>query len=697
MTNPGGRRHRKRPARFDVGHIAATGAWGESWRLYIGGRPCSSVATMKKLYLFAPLVLACAVGIAYWQMHRGAPLGDNDYLLLGEITNRTGESALEGWQRDALRIALGQSPHLNLVSEEKIRAALRKEQKTETQPVTPDIAKQLCADLGAAAYLTGSVERKDGEYRTTLDVRRCNPETRAAWSEAKATHPDLLIHQLGIAAWQIRRQLGENAASLKEFNVPLELAATPNPAALKAYSEARKALLEKGDLAAVPFYRQAVDADSRFAVARSGLAVSLYNLNQLAEAADSIRQAFEAGDRQTAREHLNIATLYYDMAQGDVEKAIQGYQEYIRIYPRDDVAMGNLSSEYFVTGDYEQAAKYAEAALKLAPDASAWYENYSTALLSLDRTEDASRVLKEAFARKLDDASLHDNAYSLAFLQKDRAVMQEQLRWAEGKPGGDSIFAAQADTEAYFGHVQKSRALTQQAIDMAKSADLPEGAATWAAEAAMREAILGYSKQARALAGVALRFAPSSKDVRSAVAVVYARIGDEQDARQIADDLRALYPSNVAIQKAWLPMVRAQLAMNQRHYEEALRELRVVSPYERGQFSGNVSNSCLVPMVLRGETFLALRRSSEAFAEFQKLENSPGLVGNCWSGPLAKLGIARALAQSGGDAQARVWYDRLISLWTDADADLPLLREVKSERNKLSNGPSFQRASKVTR
>jgi eukaryotic-like serine/threonine-protein kinase len=638
---------------------------------------------MKKLFWITVPVVLCTAVFLYWQTHRTVPLRDTDYLLLGEITNRSGEPAFDGSLHEALRIALDQSPHLNLISDEKIRTALRKMQAPETQPLTPDLAKQICSDLDAAAYLTGQIERHNGDYTVQLTVNQCKDPSRAASAEAKAAQPELLIHQLGLAASAIRRQLGEDSSSLQNFNVPLELAATPSPTALKAYSDARRALLDKGDLAAVPLYRQAIDADSRFAVARSGLAVSYYNLNQLAEASESIRQAYEAGDRQTAREHLNISTLYYDMAQGDVEKAIAGYKEYIRIYPRDDTATGNLSSEYFVIGDYEAAAKYSAAALKLAPDAAAWYENYSTALLSMDRNDEAESSLKEAFSRKLDDASLHDNLYSLAFVRKDQALMQAQLQWAEGKAGGDSIFAAQADTDAYFGHAKKSEQLTQKAIDMASTSDLPEAAATYAAEAAMRDAVLGYSKLARDHTHDALRLTPTSKDVRALAALIYARLGEEQDARKIADDLRALYPSNVAIQKAWLPMVYAQLAMNKHHYDEAIQRLQIVAPYERGQLTGNVSNSCMIPVFLRGESFLALSKSQEALAEFRKLEGSPGLVGNCWSGPLAKLGMARAHAQAGGVTQAKLWYDQLLFLWAQADSDLPLLKQIKLERSKL--------------
>lgn len=637
---------------------------------------------MKKVYWLLLLLVACATSFAFWRMRRPTSLRDTDYLMLGEVANHSGEPLFDDSLREALRIALSQSPHLNLISDEKIRDVTRKN-VAENPPLTASYVRQLCGPLDAAAYLTGTVEHSSDGYTVELEVNRCADGTRLVVSNGKAPRPDLLIHQLGLAALQVRRELGEDPATLRKFDVPLERATSPLPAALKSYADARKVLRDQGDWAAVPYYRKAVEADSRFAVARSGLAVSLYNLNQMGEAAETIRQAYEAGDRQTARERLNISTLYYDMAQGDVEKAIEGYKEYLRIYPRDDVALGNLSSEFFVIGDYQQAAKYAEEALKLDPHAAAWYENYSTALLALDRIDEAQRVLQESFDRKMDDASLHSNMYSLAFLRKDQGQMQQQLNWAEGKSGGDSLVAAQADTEAYYGRLKKAREFTRKAIDLAKHADLPESAATWTIEAAMRDAIFGYPQEARAQVHDALQLAPSSKDVRALAAVIYARVGDEQESRQIADDLRALYPSNIAIQKAWLPVVRAQLAINKKRYEESLAQLQLVGPYERGQLTGNLSDSCMVPVLWRGETYLAMNKPSDAASEFEKIETSPGLVGNCWSGPLAKLGMARARAQAGDKTAAKAWYEKLLSLWAGADADVPAVKQAHAEFIKI--------------
>jgi eukaryotic-like serine/threonine-protein kinase len=610
----------------------------------------------------------------------------SDYLLVSDFKNASGERDLDGSIREALLVSLAQSPLLNLVSEEKTRTIMKKLGKWDGQRVEPALAAMLCERLGARAYLTGTITRSgEGEgYTVELAVNRCGDNARMTQEAVSAPRRDLLIHRLGLAASKLREDLGESQESVQQLDCPLERATTPIPAALQAYEDARRAVRDKGDLEAVPYYKKAIDMDSRFALARSGLAVSYYNLNQMAQASDEIRQAYEAGDRQTLRERLNITTLYYDLAQGDVEKAIEGYKEYIRAYPHDDVALGNLSSEYFVVGDYEQAARYAHEALKIDPDSSAWYENYSTALLALAHFDEAENVLKEGFARNLDDAALHTNMYSLAFLKSDTSLMQQQVAWAAEKANGeDTMLAAQSDTEAYFGRLQNARQLTQRAVETAQKAELPESAATWEVEAGMREAALGNLPEARKDALEALKLAPESKDVRALAALVLARTGDEAKAQQITDDLRALYVANMAIQKAWLPVIRAQTAIVQKRDAEAVQLLEEVTPYEKGQLTGNLSDSCMLPAYLRGEALLALQQGPRALREFQKIEQNPGIIGNCWSGPLSKLGQARALAQSSSSADAKSAYLKFFEVWKNADPEIPLLRQARAEAARL--------------
>jgi tetratricopeptide (TPR) repeat protein len=496
---------------------------------------------MRIRILLTAVVILGLCGAVYWHYRKPAPLAEADFLLLGEIANQTGEPDFDGSLREALRVALLQSPHLNLISDEKIRATLPSIGQSEHQTLTPELSKALCGRLTAKAYLTGLIKRDGSGYAVSLEVHQCPAEERLIQVHFDAPQADQVIGRLGKAATELRTDLGESAADLKTFNLRLEHATTPIPAALKAYQQARAAVREKGDLYAVPFYQKAIDLDARFAMAHSGLAVSYFNLSQLAQASEHIRQAYEASDRQTFREHLNITTLYYDMALGDVEKAIEGYKEYIRVYPRDDVALGNLSSEFFAVGDYEQAASYAEQALKIDPDSAAWYENYSTALLALSRTDEAEAVFKDAFSRGLDDPSLHLNLYTLAFMKADASRMQEQLAWAENKKGGDdSMLAAQADTEAFYGRLKKAGEFTRRAVLAAQSADLKESAALWAAQSGLREAMFGHTAEAQESAQEALKLKSDSKDVNALAALIFALTGDPR-AQSIADDLRAQY------------------------------------------------------------------------------------------------------------------------------------------------------------
>jgi eukaryotic-like serine/threonine-protein kinase len=639
---------------------------------------------MKIRILMASVIVVGALCAGYWWWQRPARLGETGTILLCEIANESGDKNFDGSLREALRIALLQSPYLNLVSDEKIRNVLREMGQPDGAPLTEALASSACTKAGAQAYLTGKISRDGGGYLVRLAVYRCPEARHIAKASTSATRADLVVQHLGEAVRKLREDLGESEASVRKYDVPLERATTPIPASLKAYEEARRAIREKGDLEAVPLYKRAIELDSRFAAAHSGLAVSYYNLNQMGKASEEVRQAYEAGDRQTYREHLNIATLYYDLAQGDIEKAIEGYKEYIRTYPRDDVALGNLSSEYFVIGDYPDAAKYAKAALKIDPDSAAWYENYSTALLALSRPDEAEKVLQEAFSRKLDDPSLHANLYAVAFAKGDSALMQRELAWAAGKTNGeDSLLAAQSDTEAYFGRLKNARECTRRAVEAARKAELPESAGVWEVEAAMREAMFGYPDEAKKHAESALQLAPDSKDVRALAALVFARLGDEARAQKIMDDLRALYVSNMVIQKAWQPVVQAQMKLRKKQYADAINSLEGVEPYEKGQLTGNLSDSCIIPAYLRGEAELGAGNASQALAEFQKFSTNAGIVGSCWSAPLAKLGTARAQAMSGSTSRAKEAYAKFLDLWKGADTEIPTLKQAKSEAAKF--------------
>lgn len=639
---------------------------------------------MRTRVILGAVLLVLLGGGVYWSFPRSAKLSEADTIFLADFSNTTGEAVFDGTLREALAIGLAQSPLLNLVSEEKVGEALRSMGRPTDTPITRDIAGKICQHLGATVYLTGSIAKDGGAYALKLNAFQCAPEASLVSAKAEATGKHEVVHALGIAAADLRAKLGEDPASLQRFNLSLDRATTASPEALYAFTEGRRLGRDQGALEAVRSLKTAADLDPRFALAHSNLAVSYYNLNQNALAADRIRQAFELADRQTVRDRLHITTLYYDLGTGDVNKAIQSYKEWVRLYPRDDIAKGNLSSEYFVTGDYEQAASFAQQALSLDPGSAAWYENLATAYIALSRPQAAQTILNMAFARKLDDPSMHADLYALAFLRGDSAAMEHEMTWSVGKPGGeDTLLALQADTEAYAGHVQKARELSRRAAESAQSAQLSEPAAIWQGIAALREAVYGNLDEARKDADKSLLTAPNSRDAQILAALVLTRVGDSRRARSMLEDLAATHVTNTIVQSAWLPTIRAQAELLAKNPQKALEFLQVVKPFERGQLIGNLSYSCMIPVYLRGEAYLDANQGPQALTEFQKLIDSRGIVGNCWSGALAYWGQARAQAQSGYRSAARTSYEKFFTLWKDADPGIPILKSARAEFAKL--------------
>lgn len=639
---------------------------------------------MRAKLAIAGLLLVLAAGGCYWYSQQGLKLTETDTILIGDFKNSSGDPVFDGALKEALAISLTQSPLLNLLSVEKVGEGLRSLGQPGDARITPDLAAKLCQRLGATVVLTGSLAKDGSGYSQRLDAARCSNGDIAASAKNDATDKRGSVHALGLAATELRGKLGEDTTSLRKFDLPLERATSASLEALSAFAEGRRLAREKGAMEAVPLLKKAVDLDPKFALAHSNLAVAYYNLNQNALAADHIRQAFEAADRQTLRDRLHITTLYYDLATGDVQKAIANYKEWVRLYPRDDIAKGNLSSEYFLIGDYDQAAAFAQQALRLDPGSAAWYENLATAYIALLRLEEAQDILRLAFARKLDDPSMHADLYALAFLRGETSGMETEMAWSAGKPSGeDTMLALQADTEAYSGHVQKARELSRRAVESAQNSQLNEPAAIWQGTAALREAAYGNFEEARKGADRVLQIAPNSRDAQILAILVLSRIGDSRRAQTMLDDLAASNVSNTIVQSAWLPTVRAQAQIVEQKPLRALELLEGVKPYERGQLIGNLSYTCMFPAYLRGEAYLAANKGPQALAEFQKLMDSRGVVGNCWSGALAHLGQARARVLAGSSNSAKTSYQEFFALWKDADANIPVLKAARAEFAKL--------------
>jgi tetratricopeptide (TPR) repeat protein len=232
------------------------------------------------------------------------------------------------------------------------------------------------------------------------------------------------------------------------------------------------------------------------------------------------------------------------------------------------------------------------------------------------------------------------------------------------------------------GRVKNARDLTSKAVGSAQRSDAKETAAIYEAEAALREAEIGNREQASAMARSALKLS-SNRDVRVLAALVAARAGHRVAAEELVAGVENDFPLDTLVQWNWLPTIGASLALDRHNPAEAIELLKMAEPFELGLPLQAATTVALVPAYVRGQAFLALHDGRAAAAEFRKLIDHRGVIVNFVLGALARLGLARAYSLSGDTAQARVAYQEFLTLWKEADPDIPILKDAKAEYAKL--------------
>jgi tetratricopeptide (TPR) repeat protein len=440
-------------------------------------------------------------------------------------------------------------------------------------------------------------------------------------------------------------------------------------------------LREKGSAPAVPFFKKAIELDPNFPLAYSGLAIVYGNLEQPSLALEYATRAFQLRDRVTEREKLRISANYF-YATGEIEKESRTYELWTANYPRDGLPRGNLGANYFTMGQHDKALAETQEELRLDAENAIDYANLGQMYLALNRPEEARATFDQALAQKLDGGYLRQYMYLLAFLRRDGAQMEQQVAWGAGKPGDeDPLLSMQSDTEAYYGRLSKAQAFSRRAVDSAIRADSKETAALWQAKATLCEAELGDAASVRQGVTAALALSPG-RDVRVFAALALARIGDAARARALAEELTRDYPTNTMLKLYWLPTINAAIRLSKGDPSQALVDLEPASPYELGD-PPPLQVGTLYPAYLRGQACLLAHNGTAAAAEFQKLLDHRGIVGNFVTGALAHLQIGRAYAMAGDTAKAKAAYQEFLALWKDADPDVPIFRQAKAEYAKL--------------
>jgi len=647
----------------------------------------------------ASIVVAAALiaGGIYYRSHRAKPLTDKDTIVLADFDNKTGDAVFDDTLKTALSVSLSQSPFLNVLSDNRVAATLKLMTHPPDTKLTVDVARELCQRAGSKAYIAGSIASLGSQFVLGLKAVNCQSGDSLGEQQVTAASKEKVLDALGEAVSKMRGELGESLASVQKLDAPLEQATTSSLEALQAYSLGRRALAERGDATAVPYFQRAIELDPNFALGYLAVGDAYYSMTEVGRASEYLTKAFQLRGHASEREKLKIAAQYYELVTGELEKAAQIYQESITDYPRDAATHNSLGAIYTDQGRHDKAAEETRESVQLAKEYGADYSNLAFSLLALQRFDEAEQTIRQAQGRKLEYFGFSEVLYALAFLRGDLSTMKEQQQWFAGKPEENVGLSLASDTEAYGGHLSKARELTKRSVDSAIRADSEETGAISLENSALREAAFGNLSDARQVATKGLKLVPTGQGVEVEAALAYAMAGDGVRAQSLAQDIKKRYRASTQMQLLWLPAVRAQLALNQKSSVDALNTLQTASAIELGGIPFINNTSCLYHTYIRGEAYLAAGQGKEAAAEFQKILDHSGIVWNCWTGALAHLGVARANAlqartfqgqgqPADADAarvRALAAYKDFLTLWKDADPDLPILNQAKAEYAKL--------------
>ncbi len=647
--------------------------------------PIAEVRNLWKIIVLSALALVALIALTlYYRFHRARPLTEKDTIVLADFTNTTGDAVFDDTLKQALSIQLEQSPFLNTLSAIKVRETLALMGRSQNDRVSGEVAREICERTHSAVVLEGSIAPLGTQYILGLNAVDCRSGDVLAQEQIQSGRKEEVLNGLGQAATSIRAKLGESLNSIKKFDAPIADATTPFLEALKAYSLGNKALTQTGEVEAIPFYKRAIELDPNFAVAYAGLGIAYGNLEESGLASQNFRKAYNLRNRVSEREKFLILSNYYSDVTGELEKSIEVTQLWAQSYPRDAAPHNYLGLEYAFLGLYEKAAAEELAGIRLYPDGGQNYSNLMEDYVALARLDEARLTYRQATERKVDVSFLHHEMYVLAFLEGDAEEMKRQVDWATGKQGAEDILlSAQSDTEAFYGHLRKAREISERAVDSARRSGQRETAALWQMKSALREAEFGNLERARSAAKAGLAIA-GTRHVTTLAALVFACSGDLVRSRSLTDELQKQFPLNSQLGHYWLPAVQAYNELRRSRPTLAVKVLEEVTPYELGfpepQFS---EGGTLYPIYVRGQAYLALGQGKEAAAEFQKFGDHRAIVANSPLGALAHLGLGRAYALQGHSIKAHAAYQDFLTLWKDADPDIPILKQAKAEYSKL--------------
>jgi tetratricopeptide (TPR) repeat protein len=613
--------------------------------------------------------------VALFFFFKGRPvLTERDTILLADFVNTTGDPVFDLTLRQALAVQLGQTPFLDIYPDDRIQETLRLMKRKPDERITKDVAREICERNGIKAMLLGSIASLGKNYVITLEA--LNPRTGEALAreQIEAAGKEQVLGKLGDAATKLREKLGESHQTIENFDASVEQATTSSLEALKAFSIGQQLQMAGKSNESIPFHKRAIELDPNFASAYKNLGEAYFFTSQRDRAAEPFTKAFDLRERVSEREKFNITARYYQHVVGDVDKTLETLELWKQTYPRQWQPRYDLASFYNNVGQHEKAVEEAQEAIRLNLHGLLPYSQLANAFAQLNRFEEAKATIEEALARG-QPIFVRSLIYRIAFVQGDRARMQQQIDGARGQPDEERMHYEEGRVAMFNGQISLAEKSFRRRIELAEQRDAKGAVAETKAEFAFWNSFFGNCKESKKSIADALAILRGEVTLnRSGIAL--AVCGETSQAQTLVDEIAAPKSRDVG-SISILPEMRAGIEISRSNPAKAVEILESTRILERGfGIPGSAT-------YLRGIAYLRQNAGTEAMNEFQKILDRRGQFDTSPFFPLAHLGLARAAAIAGDTRKSRQAYQDFFALWKDADPDIPILIEAKKEYEKV--------------
>jgi DNA-binding winged helix-turn-helix (wHTH) protein/tetratricopeptide (TPR) repeat protein len=632
------------------------------------------VPVWSRARLFAVVLVALTVVlvVGWWILRRPVAATEREPLFVADFTNATGDTVFDDVLRVVAMTELDRSPVFAVVSDPEMTNLLRSMGRAPDSVLTPGLTRQMC-ERGKGKWMAeGAIKPQGSAYTIELTMRDCASMRVVSQDRADAKNIDEVLTTVSHLAAATRLRLSGAGA-----NATLD-AATPLTSSLQAYKAfvTGRNLLHVQLVQAAAMLRRATELDPKFVDAWMYLEIADGDLDETERARDDLKRAFALRETVSGWRKDGIDALYYLQITGEIYKAIDALRSWESLQPNQFPPHNRLGFAYRNLGLYAKAAEEFRLAMAILPfvadtnlsqvlQAQGLYDQAEEVILKTRGSNQAAKALE-----------VHNRLYEVALLRGDTAGLERERAWLAANTDDAFVVSTQAQIDLLAGNLNRARERTQHAVNMALESNLKEAAADMLLTQATADALAGESAQARRNLANVIRFA-GSKTEQAQAARVMALNGQPAEAKQIMDRLVRENPSDTLLNAVDVPVVLAARQLGSGQAEQALRSLEAVKPYEFGMSAG------FFPNYVRALAYLQLRKAHEAAAEFQAVLDHRGVAPLETMLETSRLGLARSYAMQGDAPQARASYQEFLTLWKDADPDIPLVKQARAEYAKL--------------